>query len=548
MISLHIFRSEQNNNGIRGLNTITTPVSQNVQSMAPGQQQPNSSFGIQSCQYQPGPQYQQYSNNSNQIHGTLNFSQNCYQQSFNTSNSAFSSHVPPSYHLAPQQRAQFSGPQPFNTQNFALQNTPYGNPDFLPSQASAPIFPPQNLVSGYRGLFKKRSRPPAQSSHVAPNYSEKTNDFPVSFPGFPHQYSPSPEYQYQQPYRSTPVFNYHQKSSSTATYYSPKVVQSPQTTLHQNQKPSLPFQANSNVVKSIATASATKFDPQNIFSQKYKSVSHSNIETLDKFKNGSSIQIVNPDTQTRERDTEEEDEDLWEWEYKAVFQEPRNLETVELAQPLAAGFKSTPVPLLQTWSSSTPSISRYARKENLKEFTRGIRFSPQWSYLQEDPAFSDEELDASFIPFNEILAWIATRHEPTFDITDVNKDIDVREISCKRVRIDDSKSDCQNQAESWIIIEEYYDEERPPAKKQRNEQVEKSKTERPPSPTPATPSMITTCTFDTPLGESGLTPCPSKIDRDKTEAILESLGVTGTPKPRIIIDRRPSSVENRRRM
>ncbi|CAD6504756.1 BgTH12-00259 [Blumeria graminis f. sp. triticale] len=106
----------------------------------------------------------------------------------------------------------------------------------------------------------------------------------------------------------------------------------------------------------------------------------------------------------------ENQEDSWEWEYENIFKDPPVAETVALAQPLAVAFKSTPVPLMQPCSKLGASISRYARKENLKEFTRSIRSTPQWSYMQEDPAFSDNCLDGQLIPLDQIHTWTASRH------------------------------------------------------------------------------------------------------------------------------------------
>ncbi|CCU74726.1 hypothetical protein BGHDH14_bgh05521 [Blumeria hordei DH14] len=106
----------------------------------------------------------------------------------------------------------------------------------------------------------------------------------------------------------------------------------------------------------------------------------------------------------------ENQEDSWEWEYENIFKDPPIAETVALAQPLAVAFKSTPVPLMQPCSKLGASISRYARKDNLKEFTRSIRSTPQWSYMQEDPAFSDTCLDGQLIPLDQIHTWTASRH------------------------------------------------------------------------------------------------------------------------------------------
>ncbi|RKF64055.1 hypothetical protein OnM2_021037 [Erysiphe neolycopersici] len=159
-------------------------------------------------------------------------------------------------------------------------------------------------------------------------------------------------------------------------------------------------------------------------------------------------------------------EEFWEWEFSAIFKEPSAAEAVELAQPLAASFKSTPVPLTQPWSSLVPSISRYARKDNAKEFARSIRCSPQWSYLQEDPAFADIEVNSPLISIDEILAWIAMRRGVDINSNDTCENRHSKTLCQKRERPDESEKyiqydvDNHNKVDAHCIIEE-------PSKKKR---------------------------------------------------------------------------------
>ena len=233
-------------------------------------------------------------------------------------------------------------------------------------------------------------------------------------------------------------------------------------------------------------------------------------------------------------------EQEFNWEFKKIFMEPEKQEWVALAQPLSTTFDMTPVPLLDM--RSTNSVSRYARKENLKEFTRSIRSAPQWSYLKEDPAFSDSELDGPLIPFHEIPGWTAARHG-TEELPEN------RRPSRKR-----AWSDEQDDVDNQIKLEsahhdtpgqqaEDQQEGQPKTKRQKNKETQEQQLFADASPErPGTP----TATAGTPvLGRAGTpsfgadddvwAPQPGEgaesAPVDPTEALLASLGVSGSPKP-----------------
>lgn len=57
-------------------------------------------------------------------------------------------------------------------------------------------------------------------------------------------------------------------------------------------------------------------------------------------------------------------EEEFNWELEHIFKEPERAEWVALAQPLSASFKSTPVPLIQAWSTQVPSICRRPEQDS----------------------------------------------------------------------------------------------------------------------------------------------------------------------------------------
>lgn len=251
--------------------------------------------------------------------------------------------------------------------------------------------------------------------------------------------------------------------------------------------------------------------------------------------------VEDPDTKMEEivqyEDGELTEEDLHEqefnWEFKMIFSEQPLTENVRLAQPLSTTWESTPVPLLD--SRLNNSVSRYARKENLKDFIRPIRSQPQWSYLKDDPAFSNSKLEEGpLIPLHEVPAWMAARHGTELP------DTDGPSPSRKRARSEeeDEQEDIDNQIKQEAATEHLSGTI--PSKRQKNEdtedentiivKTEKIPTGRPGTPTfgrDGTPSLGTDDDVWAPQPGEGAVPAPI----DPTEALLASLGVSGSPKP-----------------
>jgi hypothetical protein len=241
------------------------------------------------------------------------------------------------------------------------------------------------------------------------------------------------------------------------------------------------------------------------------------------------------------KDQVDDEEREFNWEFKKIFKEPEKQEWVALAQPLSTTFDMTPVPLLDM--RSTNSTSRYARKENLKEFTRSIRSAPQWSYLKEDPAFSDSELDGPLIPFHEIPAWTATRHG-TADLPDSRRPSRKRAWSDEQDDVDNQiKLESRHLDPSGEQVDENQQEGEPKTKRQKNEESREKQQSSDASPER---SGTPTATASTPvLGRAGTpsfgadddvwAPQPGEGAEsalvDPTEALLASLGVSGAPKP-----------------
>jgi hypothetical protein len=237
-------------------------------------------------------------------------------------------------------------------------------------------------------------------------------------------------------------------------------------------------------------------------------------------------------------DGELTEEDLHEqefdWELKMVFFEQPPTENVRLAQPLSTTWESTPVPLLDPRLNN--SVSRYARKDNLKDFMRPIRSQPQWSYLKDDPAFSDSRLDeGSLIPLHEVPAWMAARHGMELPNND-------RTSSSSRKRARSEEEDEQEDIDNQIKLEAA--SEHPcgnvPNKRQKNEEVDDEdtiivQTSNTPTGRPGTPTLGRAGTPSLGAEDDVWAPQPGEgaasAPVDPTEALLASLGVSGSPKP-----------------
>jgi hypothetical protein len=227
-------------------------------------------------------------------------------------------------------------------------------------------------------------------------------------------------------------------------------------------------------------------------------------------------------------------QEQFNWDYKKIFKEPTPTEHVGLSQPLSYTFSVTPVPLMDPrWAGS---VSRYARKENLKEYLKPIRTQPQWDYLKEDPAFSDVKLEGPLIPLKGVREWMARRHgvleEAPQDAEEITVDEVVEEPTTSRKRAwSDEQEDIDNQLEASVkqSIEN-------PTKRQKNEAVENDCIVVDPSGTPApgTPVLGRNGTPTYGVPDDAWAPEPGEVasaPMDPTEALLASLGVSGVPKP-----------------
>ena len=223
------------------------------------------------------------------------------------------------------------------------------------------------------------------------------------------------------------------------------------------------------------------------------------------------------------------------WEYQKIFQSPAPFEFVAIAQPLSAKYSetATPVPLLT--EKNRKSVSRYARNDNLEEFLRPVRTQSQWSYLQEDPGFLEVSTEGPLIPLDEVRAWMAKRHgedqHSQHDQGEFSEDGEGTSIRKRERSVDEEEN-----IENWSQNTTKCAIDNIPNKRVKYEEMNEDTVlsqMRDSDAAPGTPAL-TKSGSQSGDEDDVWAPQPGEsavAETDTTEAILASLGVTGSPKP-----------------
>ncbi|KAN0096226.1 hypothetical protein V8E51_015031 [Hyaloscypha variabilis] len=483
----------------------------------------------------------------------------------------------PPYTMYPQNQ-QYGNPAPqppYNPpqQPYIAPPVPqYGRPGYQPSpysQYAQPNGPPQYGGSGYQAPPQQYG-PPAAAPYQPPTpYAQPSTAYggPQQGPSIAYQ-APLPQWNttptsrpsFQQPRRSA-SFQQRELSAPSSQQSQPQTQldygpegpkHAPQTPLSSHgglqqgtRQGSQSSPATAAAESKVASSASTPRNQQLANTVPVRKESTHSLVSEGQLSESKASEDKDGEDALRvesETPTPEDEDAQFDWDLKYIFKDPERKETVALAQPLSANFKSTPVPLVQAWSILVPSISRYARKDNEKEFTRSIRHAPQWSFLQEDPGFSDEPLEGPLIPLSEVDAWLAARARPPTPEPEPQQEFENDDglDSRKRPRSEDQEEgqideqddmDYQNELEAsgtGVMG--------PRIKRQKNEDDGGQLDEVMGTPTARTPVLMN--------GRAG-TPCletdddawaPEAGERaaspmDPTEALLASLGVSGSPKP-----------------
>ncbi|QSZ34172.1 hypothetical protein DSL72_005761 [Monilinia vaccinii-corymbosi] len=214
-----------------------------------------------------------------------------------------------------------------------------------------------------------------------------------------------------------------------------------------------------------------------------------------------------------------DEEKQFNWDFKKIFKPAGDKhETVALAQPLANRFDMTPVPLID--KKSTITISRYARRENLKEYTRSVRKTPQWPYLQEDPTFQESEAGEDSISFEDLDARMKLRDGDAHVPIATRKASAVISRTAKRKASPSEQDDVDEQLQTEFST---LQNKRQKVSDQSPKFVDGLPRFRDSDVENKTPPL-TGASDDIWAPQAG-------ESADPTEALLASLGVSGAPKP-----------------
>jgi hypothetical protein len=228
----------------------------------------------------------------------------------------------------------------------------------------------------------------------------------------------------------------------------------------------------------------------------------------------------------------------FEWDLEKIFTEEVHKDADPIGRPLPTVYDEEPI--LPPAYNANGIICKYVRPNNLEIFARDIRFSLHWPSVKTDPVFSNIAYGFLLIPLDDIGSWIQQRQNRQV-LSELAQD-DGQLSPSRNGAWPEEREDDKRPISQEVFLEPemgriYQASQEPPKDVESSEfgridRVGTPAVER--SSTPAfgrsgTPSFGADDDAWAPQpGEGQVTTSPVA---DPTEALLASLGVTGTPKP-----------------
>ncbi|KAF7903381.1 uncharacterized protein EAF01_006430 [Botrytis porri] len=352
----------------------------------------------------PSPLYQQHSTPT---------PQQLYPNQQPVANGASYNHPPQQQHGSQGYQVPYNQhPQSNSPQQYGPPTHSQNGPQYPPPSAPATPFQPQN--NGYNQGYDSRSSSVPHQSNGTPNHGQWIGSPPAASP-------PNGPQQHQGQLQSNPGYNREfrrsqsqQSQQSEGRMWAQQPQQSTSRAASQIPPMASP-ELNKRGLYIPRSKHTTLTAPSKASSQPAEVPIPSRASSVASTPYGSPSSRDNisewdgQPTVLKEDSHRTDEEKQFNWDYKKIFQAAgQRHETVALAQPLANRFDMTPVPLID--KKSTISISRYARRENLKEYRQSVRKTPQWPYLQEDPTFQELKAGDDSISFQELDAFMKSRH------------------------------------------------------------------------------------------------------------------------------------------
>lgn len=388
--------------------------------------------------------------------------------------------------------------------------------------------------NSHSGAYAHGSYPHSGLQHLSSNVTYNgyvTTDVPQVYPGVNQgsQSSQRPQPSHAQtPY---PGFSHYTNYQMEGHQY-PQLLEAPPYSQYSNMSRSTPnFSGNDNSQAQFSEQrSAHGTQPPHLASR-YVSRSGSVIST-------NCLANPNVEQQSCPDMAEKQVIDDLQWAEPSYSHEESEPQSIPSQFTLPATLDGAIVPY-------TPgnSVSRYITSDNLEQFMGSIKDNSVWSTMKYDPAFAAIIYDAPLVPLEDIDAWMAERRgedeRPETVVTKEKRMPASYGSSRKRARSEDAES------EQCDMTTDHQDDGNTESLRHSGitsvVQPRYRRSSTPMSTRAKTPtfSRAGTPAFDKASSQSAettdnawqLSSREGTTETDPTEALLASLGVTGTPKP-----------------
>lgn len=224
------------------------------------------------------------------------------------------------------------------------------------------------------------------------------------------------------------------------------------------------------------------------------------------------------------------------WNLEKAFTEVTQKDADPIGHPLPTIYDEEPI--LPPAYNAKAIIGKYVRPNNLEIFARDIRLSLHWPSLKADPVFNDIIFSSPLIPLDEIGSWIQQR-QSRLDLTELTQSGSHVSPRLKRAWSEeqeaDSKKICHDNA---VELDVSRSQQAPHGGMDgASELVRPARDVTPVVDRSATPTFGRSMTPSFGADDDAWAPQPGEGQittspvTDPTEALLASLGVTGSPKP-----------------
>lgn len=348
-----------------------------------------------------------------------------------------------------------------------------------------------------------------------------------NMPSGPAQYGPSPQFQqgpqWVQPPNNAPPFQAHANAG-------PAPYQHPYSTRHPQHNPGSRFHHRGG-----SNASGFNNNRRSVINSQQGSpvsIEPSRASSVSSHQDG----LAAPTNQASPDRVSEADDD-YDHDFMYAFKASTFSPCKPIGRPLPSFYSEQPIP--PPAPDAIGPICKYIRPANLDIYIRDIRKSPHWPFVKDDPVFDEIAWDAPTIPLEELIAWVRGR-EPQDVMQEVNQtqpSVNPRKRSWSE--------DTQDNTDKQVGDEVRDENPRELSAKAISPVSRANGSGTPPSGRSSTPTVGREITPSIDADDDAWVPkssegeCARSAPSDPTEALLASLGVTGSPKP---VSEKPLSI------